>query len=314
MSVRQSSEQDEWLAVGGGSAEVGSWRSLIRCPKDKSVWLAFLECPAIWHARGALAGDAWEPPFRAKWRGSFVRQDCAADSWEMGAGPGPGQNAGPHQGPLIIYPLDRSTATPLTATCPTDVMRNTLGVGPCQYILACEGLGAHGDPTPNSVMGWVEKQFETKRDRKAADDIKERLEQMVKHVADARARIERYAEFARQLRNSPGGNQAPFAARVADMERFSAAGLAPDTSPQRARQLADQAAALIGHENALAPCRELGQQLRSIGTVQDRALAKCRMAVRRVRQEARTLALHEPSAAAPALQMQRLTEQFLQTK
>jgi hypothetical protein len=314
MSVRQSGEQDDWLAAGGSRAEGGSCLSRIRCTKDKSVWLAFLESPAIWHAQSGLASDDWKPPFPAKWRRSFVRENCVADSWDMEAGPGPGQSVGKHQGPLISYLLDRSAATPLLATCPTDVMRNTLSVGPCQYILACEGLGVQGDPTPNSVMNWVEKQFEQKKERKAAEDIKERLEQMVKHAVDAQSRIQRYAGFALRLRNSPAGKQDQFLSIAADLDRFSAAGLAPAASPQRTRQLAGEVAGLIGKENAFAPCCRLGRELRSIGAAQDHALAKCRMAVRRVRQEALSLAIDQPPAAAHAFEVQRLAEQFLRTK
>jgi hypothetical protein len=193
-------------------------------------------------------------------------------------------------------------------------MRNTLGVGPCQYILACEGLGAQGDPTPNSVMNWVEKQFEQKRDRKAADEVKERLDLMVKHVADAKSRIEHYAEFARQLRNARTGKQGHFLAFAEELERFSGVALAPAAAPERAGRLAGEVAALIGKENALAPCRQLGQELRSIGTIQDHALAKCRMAIRRVRQEARTRAINLPPADESSLEAQRLAEQFLKDK
>jgi hypothetical protein len=193
-------------------------------------------------------------------------------------------------------------------------MRNTLSVGPCQYILACEGLGVQGDPTPNSVMNWVEKQFEQKKERKAAEDIKERLEQMVKHAVDAQSRIQRYAGFALRLRNSPAGKQDQFLSIAADLDRFSAAGLAPAASPQRTRQLAGEVAGLIGKENAFAPCCRLGRELRSIGAAQDHALAKCRMAVRRVRQEALSLAIDQPPAAAHAFEVQRLAEQFLRTK
>src|SRR5262249_20881953 len=148
------------------------------CMKDKNIWLGFLESPGLWHAQAANASDLWKPPFPAKWRSSFVREKNEADSWDFDRGPEAGQTRAKHEGPLLTYLIDRTPATPLTASCPTDVMRNTLGVGPCQYILACEGMGAEGDPTPNSVMGWVEKQFQQKKQRKAADDIKERLEFM----------------------------------------------------------------------------------------------------------------------------------------
>jgi hypothetical protein len=313
MSVWQSSQQDAWLAAPNPGKDRDLRSNRIRCLKDKAIWLAFLESSGIWHAAAGLATDGWKPPFPAKWRASFVREHAIADSWDLDRGPSPEQSAGKHQGPLVTYPIDRSTATPLTATCPTDVMRNTLGVGPCQYILACEGLASQGDPTPNSAMGWVERQFEQKKQKKAADDIQERLAQMTKHVADARSRIERYRLFANQVRKALAGKEGAeeFGATLDDLERSAAGGLSTASAPERARQLAGEVAALIGTGNALATCQRLGQELRAIGAVQDRALATCRMTVRRLQAQGRTVAASQPADAGLAQEVQRLAGQML---
>jgi hypothetical protein len=308
MTVWQSPEQDAVLAWRGGTNAVSA-AERIRCLPEQSTWLALLEGPGIWHERAGFEAGGWTPPFPAKWRASFVRTGVIADSWAAEDGPSSAQKAGSHQGPLLIYPLDRSIATPLTATCPTDVMRNTLGVGPCQYILACEGMAAQGDPTPNSVMGWVEKQFEQKKQRKAADDIRERLEQMTAHVAEARTRIQAYAELAAQIRqqiSAPALRDATKDA-LADLDRAAAAGLSAEAGPERAKQLASEVAGLIGQDNASPACRRAGQELRSLGAVQDGALARCRMSVRRLRQEARVLG-EQPALAAEASEVRRLAE------
>jgi hypothetical protein len=313
MSVWQSSQQEVWLARGPAPA-TNVCASAIQCAKGKSLWLAFLESPGLWRAGDGV--DKTEPPFPAHWRCSWVRENGVADSWDRERGPSSEQAAGRHSGPLVVYPLDRTRATPLTATCPTDVMRNTLGVGPCQYILAVEGMSAQGDPTPNSVMGWVEKQFEQKKDRKAADDIKERLEQMTKHVAEARARMERYAAFAGQVRKLLAGKPGsePYVPMVDALDRVAKPGLAPSAAPERASQLAAEVSALIGKEDALAACQRSGEQLRVIGAVQDSTLTKCRMCVRRLRQEGRTIAVNQPAAAGLAQEVQRLADQMLLKK
>ena len=352
MMVWQSSEQDVWLGGEAGSREQGAGRggcsSRIRCLKGKSIWLAFLESPGLWHAGSASAKEDWKPPFPAKWRCSSLRVNGVADSWDWERGPvrdsrrvtpslapdggegarrtGEGDSGGLREsvrdgervpaGPFLVYPIDRSIATPLTATCPTDVMRNTLGVGPCQYILACEGLGAQGDPTPNSVMNWVEKQFETKKERRSADEIKERLQVMTEHVAQARARIQSYGEFAGRMRkflaNKPGSE--PFRQIVDGLDGAVGLGLMQVASPDRAKGLAGEVAALIGKPDALAPCRNLGGDLRFIGAVQDSALAKCRMAVRRLRAESKTVVASQPSEFGLAEEVQKLAEQMLQGK
>ena len=316
MSVCQTNGQEMWLCPAAPGAPLDLRRQRMGLQKGQNLWLAFLESPQLWTVGSFPIKRAWQPPFPAQWRVSVLRAGATADSWEFHRGPTPSQAAGPHQGPLLIYPLDRTSDTPLTATCPTDVMRNTLGVGPCQYILACEGMAAQGDPTPNSVMNWVEKQFQQKKEKKAADDIKERLEVMVKHVAEARARLTRYQDFAtraRALLAERPGMESPRAI-VANLDRFLAAGLAPGASPDRARQLAEQLAAQIGKENALAACQELGAQLRALGTVQDSTLARCRMAVRRLRQEGRTMTAPAPGAGDPAQAVRSLAEQMLQSK
>ncbi len=41
---------------------------------------------------------------------------------------------------VIIYPLDRLPATPLSIFTPVDLMRETLGTGPCEYVLDLAGV------------------------------------------------------------------------------------------------------------------------------------------------------------------------------
>jgi hypothetical protein len=64
----------------------------------------------------------------------------------------------------------------------------------------------------------------------------------------------------------------------------------------------------------LAACRQLGDQLRLIGAVQDGTMARCRMAVRRLKQQARTLVANQPQEAGLAVEVQQLAEQMLQRK
>lgn len=311
MGVWQSSRQEAWLTSNTPDA-----RTLrIDCLAGKSIWLAFIEGAGLWRAAEAAAGK-FQPPFAAKWRANAVRAGGGADSWDAERGPAPEQAAGPHAGPMIIYPIDRNQATPLTAVCPTDVMRNTLGVGPCQYILAVEGMAADGDPTPNNVMNWVEKQFADQKEKKTADDIKERLDLMTKHVAEAAERIKAYGESAEKARALLAGvpQAAPWLAIVEDWRRCAAAGLMAEAAPQRAAGLAAEVIALEGKDNAAAACRERGEQLRAIGAIQDRALARCRMAIRRLRQEGRGLAESAKKQDGAIGAVQGLAGQLLQSK
>ncbi len=348
-------EQDEHKSPE--AAAFSGWE--IPAVKDKSIWVACLEGEGLWHERLLTADDAraattldWQPPFAAKWRADLLRGHGAAESWffqdpdaskedqavadaasarhtccfEAGRAivrlsgelPPAGRSS------LLIYALDRNRETPLATFCPVDVLRNTLGVGPCEYILQTEGLVTETNPTPNNVMTWVEKQFSRNRQKKAADEIQELLGQMVEHIGHVHARIEQYHKFAQEIRDmcaqqslGPSG-PADFAALrsiVASIERDASAFSNTTLPPaQRARQLAQRVISLIGREDSLAECEQLGMELRAIGAAQDRTLARCRMASRWLKQSAAMLAEDDPSQAALAGEIQARVRQMLETK
>jgi hypothetical protein len=114
------------------------------------------------------------------------------------------------------------------------------------------------------------------------------------------------------LAGQPGAES--FRAILDDLDRFVKTGLAPSVSAERAKQLTQEVSALIGTENPLPACQRLGEELRSIGAVQDGALARSRMAVRRLQQAARTLVL-QPTPASPfVIEVRRMAEQWLRSK
>ncbi len=280
---------------------------------NRRVWFTFLVHPGIWRLADSAGAGAWTPPFPAKWRRSLMRHDGAARS--RPAPLPPGSPAPP--GPAVIYPIDRTRQTPFSVSCVTDALRNTLGVGPCQYILSVEGLSADGGLTPDSVMDWIERQFRRKRQRKAAAAVRERLARMVEHVEHARDNIRRYRAFADSaraaLRRRPGWER--FAPVLNDLRRFADSGLAPAAAPERAGRLAAAVTALLDRPDAANDCRRLGDQLRELGARQDRALARCRMAVRRLKRQALLArAAGTPDVAESARVALRLAETMLGTK
>lgn len=293
MCVWESSKQTAWLV-----AAEGNWRTMrIDCMPEKKIWLAFMQGQGIW-SLGSQGG--FFAPFPAKWRMDVMWVPMGVTQSSDAEKSGEFLRANSH-GTFLIYPLDRVQNTPITTVLPTDVMRNTLGVGPCQYILAVEGMQADGDPTPNNVMEWVEKQFEAKKDKNAADDIKERIEVMCKHIAEANSRLKVYSEIGTGVALTTPDAKA-FALEITGHAK---AGMTPAASPDRANKLAADVVALIGKDNAAAECKKLGEQLREIGEIQDHALARCRMSLRRLKQHGRTISGEfKPAADLAALQSQ----------
>lgn len=249
----------------------------VTCAKREPVWLALIEGERIWTDRP----ESWRPPFPAKWRLSVIREEGMAESSEFTGQRLPdGQRA-------VIYPIDRSRTTPLAVFCPTDVMRNTLGCGPCQYLLDREGLDAAAHATPADVTKWVERQFKRKRAKRNADQIEQRLKLMVEHVQHADARISQYESFARQVQSLCAGVKDGRAEKIRGIAEQMARGIASHrergSMVDLAARLGDQIVALVGKPGAPAECESLGEQMRAMGAAQDRALSRCRLRVRRIK-------------------------------
>lgn len=291
MCVWQGDERPVHLAPGG--------RTEIGCAPGSQLWLALLEGERTWAERI----QDWQPPFDAKWRVSVMGQDGDTTSQAFAAqSVAAGQRA-------IVYPIDRSRSTPLDVFCLTDVMRNTLGCGPCQYLLDREGFDPRERSTPADVTQWIERLFKRKRDRRSADQIRERLKLMGEHVRRADARVGQYEDLATQLQRICADEPAPALRRLAAQMQQAGADCRRVARPADAAALADQIAALIGKPNALAECQRLGAQLRSIGAAQDRALSKCRMGVRRMK-----LLCRDAAAGDVRRRVLDLLEQFSKSK
>ena len=363
MCVWESDKQStQAVSLSAGQGHVISSCD-IECVKDKRIWVAFMEGSNIWHERliwdddkgGDIVLD-WEPPFPAKWRADFIKKDELAESWNfvdeqepesVSAGDESAcscwfdgdrpcvrvpklrtiekskSSAAEHARPVIVYPIDRSRATPLRVFCPIDILRNTLGVGPCQYILEKEGFGSELHPTADQVTRWVENMFKKKKEKQASAQIEERFKEMVEHMRQTQTRIRQYGDFARRLRrlkDKQKPNKAVAAASgklwgiVGDLEQDIIIRSQAARPSESAAHLADKIIALIGQSGALAQCQKLGSQIRAIAAGQDKALSKCRMAVRRIKQECMMVAGREPQAADFAGELQQMAEQMLQKK
>jgi hypothetical protein len=310
--VWQSSRQEAVATASAGGAVPGIGGCEIQAAADKPIWVACLEAAELWHEESVPGGagktPAWTVTVPAKWRADLLQDSSQARSWWFQGWDEKSLSFSlPERGKVLVYALDRSQATPLTTFTPIDVLRNTLGVGPCQYILQTEKLAADANPTPDYVMTWCEKQFSRNRQKKAAADIREQLTAMVEHLGHVQQRIEAYQRgFAEICRLCDEAN-ASTNAEVGILKDIVASSLSPAAAAQptadtqqRARQLADQVAALTGKERAAAECEHLGTQLRALGAAQDRLLASCRMQARWLKQSAAMLAEDHPDQAVLA--------------
>ena len=284
--------------------------SEIECVEGKTVWVAFAEGKDIWRTEDIAPSSktlTWNVPFSAKWRADVVSKSEAAQStnfveaptatpsgascWLDGATANVDVAAlgAPNAASVVTYPIDRTRATPLDTFLLIDIMRSTLGVGACQYILDLEGLDAQTTPTPELVCEYVEGQLKKKRARQGDETLRQRLDAMVAHVQRAEERIGKYRAAGAKMREacaaSPNANDADFAALAAMVSELetTCTQLAPARrSASDVKALADRLAGLAGNDAWQAPFDKIHNELRAIGAAQDRTMAKCRMTLRRV--------------------------------
>src|SRR6185295_13713198 len=110
------------------------------------------------------------------------------------------------RGPAVLYPVNRVESTPLDAFTVIDLVRNTLGAGPCEYLLDLEGNKSEykGRATCSSRDNL--KRIYTAGEQKAKHAEVEKILQdaliFVKHI---RGRITRYVDFGHKIREYLAG-------------------------------------------------------------------------------------------------------------
>jgi len=284
MCLWESGEQGATLYSSARGKSRVLDRLAIRCLPKKKIWISLLEGKKIWVDRKMAA--AWEVPFSARWRMNVIKDSILSKSRVYSRA----SAAAIKDDKFVVYPLERDRTTPLTVFCMRDVMKNTLGVGPCEYIIATEGLA--NASTPHEVTAWMLKQVKRKRGRRKLDEIRKRFARMIEHVKHSQQRVNAYRDFSKAMmsacqrfeRSNPALSETT--RELKDVLKRIGDGVESREEDLRASNygeaLARRIVAVIGEDNdkIYDACRELSEKVRAIGTAQDRSLAKCRLAVR----------------------------------
>ncbi|MBN2327191.1 MAG: hypothetical protein JXR73_08540 [Candidatus Omnitrophica bacterium] len=319
MCVWQASDQTVRLSFNQANGKQTIGATEIQCQPDQKIWTALLEKKNIWFA-WKTQNDApdWTPPFSAQWRVNRLNQGVQAISqpWTEEF------LKTPQSKPLLIYAFDRDRTTPLTVFCPIDVMKNTLGVGPCQYILDAEGLASDDHPTPDLVTEWVEKQFERNREKRSQNQIRDQFEAMSALMAQTQKRLQQYNVFASELKVlcSQEMQDKPDASgeiqRLLDVlegiEQCIALEQSAVQQSESVDRMAEKIIELIGRENAYPACQAHCAGIRSVAARGNSALSRCRMKTRWLRQLCIMAAGDRPALTDFLNKIRIRTEQMLQ--
>jgi hypothetical protein len=229
------------------------------------------------------------------------------------------------QGPALVYPIHRTAATPLAALTIVDVMRATLGVGPCEYVLDVEGQKGKMQGVPTCVTRQMLIAIYGKKEQKKRQaEVERALDDVLLFVRHIRMRIETYAVFGHRMLAYLGSAEKarPELSRfVKDMETLtrkideaiSNRRIGMNT-PERATRLVEEfRATLLGYEadDAFYKCNLFTTALTEIGANQDTLVCQCREAVKVLRERAALAMVTDPRNAPVAEEIRRLTHAVL---
>jgi hypothetical protein len=251
----------------------------------------------------------------------------------------------------LIYPLDRVEATPVSAYTVVDVMRATLGQGPCEYILDLEGV----KPRPRGgdrelleaaicplydrriypLLRKAGKKELTEKDRDLVVQVCEDIQSFVHAVYD---RLREYEKFGRELiafceKEGAGSEEVK---ALADRVSALAQGLTKDVGALDSKkffrigpqQYTKGMPAVIAHWDKLLPdiaksvkANEYDVKLLSriegskpIGDYQDQMVARSRRRVKAIRQEAALADAGKPEVASFAASVRDMCQKVMRNK
>ncbi|MBI3855235.1 MAG: hypothetical protein HY293_06055 [Planctomycetes bacterium] len=229
------------------------------------------------------------------------------------------------RGPAVIYPVNRVEGTPLEAFTVIDMVRNTLGAGPCEYLLDLEGNKSEykGRATCSSRDNL--KRIYTAGEQKAkhaeVDKILNDALIFVKHI---RGRITRYVDFCHQIREYLAAQKKAHPELkdpIAELEkiaeevdaRFKAREDKMKTPDYVAKMNEDFRRDVLDYEgpDAVDRCLKYALALVVVGDNQDELSGECRWVVKALRQKAGLLMAVDARMAPIAAEIRTRTQEAL---
>jgi hypothetical protein len=326
--IQYGAKGNVWVAVMT-APQIWHVRDISQADMKKVIPLDWKQpYPAVWrvdwHRTDRLA-DSWEmimerpdgafakygwfrgmdevPADRTRW--ATVLGDFLYPCWidKDGRGnlqPQPFRQRARFQGPTLIYPIMRLGGTPLDAYTVVDVVRATLGVGPCEYVLDVEGQRAHSMGIATcACRDTLTPIYEQHQQGPRKAEIEQALTDVMLFVRFIRSRVETYVTFGHDMSkylDEYGKAHPELAPQVAELERLTRV---IDERYNRLREnikTPDQTQELVDafrkahltdeSPQALDACKEFTSALVVIGGSQDELAGECRQAVKVLRQQA----------------------------
>ena len=317
-----------------------SWQMLLQHPEGKYVMQGwFGGDPSAGQSFGPEFGPRdWNKPGRKRWNPVLGSFDYPC--WIDRAGRGYLQPLTSRRyvergevcnfdGPAIVYPLDRARAapfrTPLDKLTVVDLVRETLGVGPCEYILDLEGQkrNSRGVATcyARDVIHAIYKEGSQLRQ---GPEIEKHLAAAVAFIRNVRERIDEYVAFGKQTEAYLVEQKRLHPQHAEFLDELLRVTKRLDQFYESSRQAihtpeyAERAAAEFRRElltytgdDAYKKCAERMKVFTGIGGRQDGLVASCRMIVKVLRQRCGLAMATNPGVKALAAEVRARTQKVL---
>jgi hypothetical protein len=228
-------------------------------------------------------------------------------------------------GPMVVYPINRVKETPLDTYTVMDVMRNALGVGPCQYILDMDNQkGEYRGRATCSCRDELARIYGKKEQKQKREDVEKILDDGLIFVKHIRGRITHYVEFAHKMREylAEQKNAHPELTEfITEMDKIAQEIDARLAARKDKIQTPDHVAAMNEDfrknvldddgPDAAAKSKKYAEALVVIGDNQDELSGECRYVVRALRQKAGIMLATNPQAATVAAEIRKRTQEAL---
>ncbi len=228
-------------------------------------------------------------------------------------------------GPALLYPINRVKETPPDVYTLVDVVRSTLGMGPCEYILDLEGQKEkYAGINTCSVRDRFNEIFPAGQQKEKRKEMEKMLDDTLIFVRSIRKRIDEYLEFSRGMkaylseqkakRPELSGFLDDALKLVSEVDAREAVRRDKMKTPDFVAKLNDDfrknGIALEGPEG-VARAREYGKALTGVGDNQDGLVGEFRWIVKTLRQKAGLAMARDPKLGPVAEEIRAMTQKML---
>ena len=229
------------------------------------------------------------------------------------------------RGPAVIYPMNRVAETPPDAFTIVDIMRNSLGVGPCEYILDVVGQKEENKGRATCSTRELLTEIYKKGEQKSRQaEVEKALNDTLTFVTFIRGRIMHYIDFGRKTReylaeqrkSHPELKDAVTELEkiLLDMEARLTARQEKIKTPADVARMNDEFRKNVleySGPDVLDRCKKYANDLVEVGGNQDELVGECRWAVKALRQKAGLLLASDAKLAAIAGEIRSRTQEVL---